>query len=206
MMAAVSFGSRHLYYARILNGSQLMRTKASTMENRENMILAQIRRFNAAVLKFIMTARLRTIGATFLGALGGLSLTVNIIPTAMEYIGIMDDFSARWALGGFAVYSMIIWGIGARSAQKIGSKIYGAIILGSVGCASGLIITGVGIGTDINTLLTGGGVALLYGAVGGMIIGDAFRSAPVDENDPDALTGCVGEMAIFKYFKDNLPK
>lgn len=183
-----------------------MRTEVSTMENRENMILALIRRFNAAVLKFIMTARLRTIGASMLGALAGLSLVANIIPTAMEYNGIMESFSARWALGGFAVYTMIIWGIGARSAQKIGSKLYGAVILGSVGCASGLIVSGVAINTELTTLLTGGGVALLYGAVGGMIIGDAFRSAPVDENDPDALTGCIGEMAIFKYFKDNLPK
>lgn len=175
-----------------------MSAPAGTMENKENMILAFIGRFNAAILKYIMTTKLRTVGATILGALGGLSLTVNIIPTAMEYSGIMESFSARWAIGGFAVYSMIIWGIGARSAQKIGSKKFGAIILGSVGFASGMIITGVGIGTDPITMLTGGGVALLYGAVGGMIIGDAFRSLPVDESDPDAPTGCIGDLGIFK--------
>jgi len=178
-----------------------MHASAKAMENRENMILALIRRFNAAILKYIMTTKLRTIGATLLGALAGLSLTANIIPTAMEYTGTMESFSARWALGGFAVYTMIIWGLGARSAQKIGSKMSGAIILGSVGCASGLIITGVGIGTDLNTLMTGGGVALLYGAVGGMIIGDAFRSPTVDENDPDAPTGCIGDMGIFRNIK-----
>jgi len=178
-----------------------MRVPVGTMENKENMILSFINRFNAAILKYIMTTKLRTVGATILGGLGGLSLTVNIIPTAMEYSGIMESFSARWAIGGFAVYSMIIWGLGARSAQKIGSKKFGAIILGSVGCASGLIITGVGISTDLTTLLTGGGVALLYGAVGGMIIGDAFRNLPVDESDPDASTGCIGDMRIFHYFK-----
>ncbi len=116
----------------------------------------------------------------------------------------MDSFSARWDLGGFAAYSMIIWGIGARSAQKVGSKLFGAIILGSVGLASGLIFAGVGISTQLNVLLTGGGVALLYGAVGGMIIGDAFRSSPVDPNDPDSLKGCVGDLKIFEYFKKQL--
>lgn len=175
-----------------------MSTSADTLENKENMLLALIRRFNAAVLNYIMTTKLRTVGAVILGALAGLSLTANVIPSAMEYNGIMESFSARWALGGFAAYVMIIWGIGARSVQKIGSKKFGAIILGSVGCASGLIITGVGIGTDLNTLLTGGGAALLYGAAGGMIIGDAFRSLPVDENDPNASTGCIGDMGIFK--------
>jgi len=177
---------------------QSMRAETGTMENKENMILAFIGRFNAAILKYIMTTKLRTVGAVILGAIAGLSLTVNIIPTAMEYMGVMENFSARWAIGGFAVYSMIIWGIAARSTQKIGSMKFGAIIMGSVGCASGLIITGVGIGTDLITLMIGGGVSLLYGAAGGMIIGDAFRSPPVDENDPGASTGCIGDMGIFK--------
>lgn len=178
-----------------------MRVTASTMENRENMILAMIRRFNAAVLKYILTTKLRTIGATILGSLAGLSLVSNIIPSAMEYTGAMDSFSARWELGGFAVYSMIIWGLGARSAQKFGDKKLGAIIMGSVGCASALIFTAVGITTEITTLMTAGGVALLYGAFGGLLIADAFRSPPVDENDPDAPTGCIGDMGIFRNFK-----
>ncbi len=127
------------------------------MENRENMILRMTRRLNEAILKFIMTARLRTIGATLLGALAGLSLTATIIPSAMEFTGAMDSFSARWQLGGFAAYSMIIWGLGARSAQKSGDKKMGAIILGSVGLACGLIFTGVGISTEMNVLMTGGG-------------------------------------------------
>ena len=38
------------------------------MENRENMILKMIRRFNAAIMKFIMSSKLRTIGATLLGS------------------------------------------------------------------------------------------------------------------------------------------
>ncbi|MFA7404679.1 MAG: hypothetical protein WC007_11820 [Pelobacteraceae bacterium] len=175
-----------------------MRISADTLENKENMILALIRRVNAAVLKYILTTKLRTIGATILGALGGLSLVANIIPTAMEYTGTMDSFQARWELGGFAVYTMIIWGLGARSIQKIGDKKVGAIILGLVGCASALIVTGVGINTEINTLITAGGAALLYGAFAGLLIADAFRSPPVDENDPDAPTGCIGDLGIFK--------
>lgn len=178
-----------------------MTVPAATMETRENMILALIRRFNAAILNFIMTARLRTIGATLLGALAGLSLTSNIIPQALEFAGVMDSFSARWDLGGFAVYAMIIWGLAGRSAQKSGDKKIGAIILGSVGLASGLIFTAVGIGMQPNLLLTGGGAALIYGAVGGLIIGDALRSPPVDETDPDAPRGTVGEMGMFKFFK-----
>ena len=178
-----------------------MKVPAATLENRDNMILAMIRRFNAATVRFVMGIRLRAIGATLLSSFAGLSLTTNIIPSAMEFTGNMDSFSARWGLGGFAVYSMMAWAVGGWAVQKTGSKMLGAIILGLVGLVTGLLFTGAGIGTQMNLLLIGGGAALLYGAIGGMIIGDALRNPPVDENDPDAPRGRIGDLGLFRYFK-----
>lgn len=149
-----------------------------TMENRGNMVLKIFRAINAAIIKFVMGIKLRSVGATILGGFAGLSLTSTIIPSAMEFTGIMDSFSARWGLGGMAVYSVLLWAIGGRAAQKIGDTKLGAMILGTVGLASGLFFTGYGIGTDVNTLLVGGGSALLYGAIGGMMITEALRNPP----------------------------
>jgi hypothetical protein len=175
-----------------------MNLSASTVESSGNMLVKMIRRFNAAVVHFIMSSKLRAIGATLLGSMAGLSLTTTIIPTALTTMLGMDSFSARWGLGGFAVYSMMAWAVGGWAAQKTGSKILGAIILGLVGLATGLLFTGVGLGSETDLLLTGGGAALLYGAVGGLIIADALRSPPFDANDP--ARGTIGEMAIFRYF------
>lgn len=50
-------------------------------------------------------------------------------------------------------------------------------------------------------LMIGGGSALLYGAIGGMIIGDALRSPPADPNDPYAKIGRIGDLGIFDYFR-----
>jgi hypothetical protein len=50
-------------------------------------------------------------------------------------------------------------------------------------------------------MLAGGGAALLYGAIGGMIIADALRSPPFDPNHPDAPIGRIGDMGLFNYFK-----
>ena len=149
-----------------------MRVSADTMENRENMI----KRLNAGILNFLKRIKLRSVGATLLGAFAGLSLTSNIIPSVLAFAGITDNFSARWALGGYAVYSMMSWGVGGWAVQKTGSKTHGAIILGSVGLLSGLLFTSIGIGTEMTTLLYGSGAAMLYGAIGGMIIGDALRN------------------------------
>lgn len=178
-----------------------MQEPAEIMENRGNMILKIIRGFNDGILKFIMSIRFRSIGATLLSSFAGLSLTTNIIPSAMEFTGNMDSFSARWGLGGYAVYSMMAWAVGGWAVQRTGDKKMGAIILGFVGMVTGLLFTGVGIGTEIKLLLTGGGAALLYGAIGGMIIGDALRNPPVDPDNPDATTGTIGDLGIFRYLK-----
>lgn len=163
-----------------------MQAPADAMENRENMILKMIRRLNAAILKFVMGIRLRPAAAVILGGFAGLSLTANIMPSAMSFTGVMDNYSARWDLGGYAVYSVMAWAVGGWAAQKTGSKKLGAIILGFVGLASGLLFTAAGIGTGINALFTGGGAAMLYGAIGGMIIGDALRDVAKPDLDKDA--------------------
>lgn len=180
-----------------------MHVPADSMENKENMILKMIRKSNEAILNFIMGIKLRRVGATLLGALAGLSLVSNIIPQAMEFTGNMESFSTRWALGGFAVYSMIVWGIGGRAAQKAGDKKLGAVILGSVGLASGMIFSGVGIACDMNTLVTGGCAGMLYGTIGGLIIGDALRDPVSNDINGTGKSGsdAIGDLQLFKYFK-----
>ena len=177
-----------------------MDVAASTMESNGNMIVKMIRRFNAAIIHFIMSIKLRAIGATILGSMAGLSLTTTIIPTALTTMLGMDTYLSRWGLGGFAVYSMMAWAVGGWAAQRSGNNILGAIILGLVGLSTGLLFTAVGLGAETNLLLTGGGAGLLYGTVGGLILADALRSPDVDINDPDASRGTIGEMAIFRYF------
>lgn len=178
-----------------------MHHSATTMESKENMILKTIRSFNARIIKFIMGIRFRSIGAIMLSSFAGLSLTSNIIPSAFSMFGLQDSFSVRWALGGFAVYSMMAWAVGGWAVQRTGDKRLGAMILGIVGLTTGLLFTGVGVGTDLKTMLTGGGAALLYGAIGGMIIADALRSPPYDPEHPDAPMGRIGDMGIFNYYK-----
>ena len=177
-----------------------MQVATSTVESNANMIVKTFQRFNTGIVHFIMSIKLRAVGATIIGSFAGLSLTTTIIPTAMETLVGIDTYAARWELGGFAVYSMMAWAVGGWAVQRSGDKWLGAIILGFVGLVTGALFAGVGIGTNMNVLVAGGGAALLYGAVGGMIIGDALRSRPVDESDPTAPRGRIGDLGIFKYF------
>lgn len=178
-----------------------MPVSAPTLENKAPMTLKTIRSFNTGIVAFIMGIKFRAIGATLLSSFAGLSLTSNIIPSALSMVGIQDSFSVRWALGGFAVYSMMAWAVGGWAAQRTGDKRLGAVILGIVGLSTGLLFTAVGIGTDLKIMLAGGGAALLYGAIGGMIIADALRSPPYDPEHPDAPIGRIGDMGLFNYYK-----
>ena len=178
-----------------------MNVPTNTLVNRENMILKMIRGLNTAVLKFIMGIRFRSIGATVLGGFAGLSLTANVIPSALSMMGKMETFSARWALGEFAVYSIMAWAVGGWAVQRTGDKKLGAIVLGTVGLLSSLLFIVIGIGTDLNILLTGVGAAVLYGAIGGMIIGDALRDPPADPANPDVSKGRIGDLGFFNYLK-----
>ena len=177
LTAAADWGSRRSRDI-LLVKEYCMPVSADALENRETMILKMIRKSNAAILNFVKGIKLRSSAATILGGFAGLSLTANVIPSAVELTGVMDSFSARWGIGGYAVYSVVLWAVGGWAAQRTGSKGLGAITLGSVGLTSGLLFTAAGIGTEINTLLAGGGASLLYGGIGGMIIGDALRNPP----------------------------
>lgn len=178
-----------------------MQVSASTVESSENMIIKMIRRLNAGIIRIIMNIKFRAIGATILGSFAGLSLTTTIIPGALTSLLGLDTFLTRWEIGGFAVYSMMAWGVGGWAAQRTGNKWLGAITLGIVGLVTGLLFTGVGLGTASNLLLIGGGAALLYGAIGGLILADALRNPPVDPNDPDSASrGTIGGLSFFRYF------
>lgn len=181
-----------------------MNAATNVVGNRENMILKAIRTFNAGIVRYIMGIRFRAVGATLLASFAGLSLTTNIIPSSLSMMGLMDSFTARWDLGGYAVYSMMAWAVGGWAVQKTGDKRMGAIVLGTVGLITGLLFTGVGISTALNIMLTGGAAALLYGAIGGMIIGDALRDPIADPNDPYAKIGRIGDLGMFNYFKNDI--
>lgn len=161
-----------------------MDVPVATVENRGNIMIKMIRRFNAGIIKTVMSIKLRAVGATILGGFAGLSLTATILPAALTMMDVTDNFSARWGLGGYAVYSMMLWAVGGWASQRIGYKKFGAIILGTVGLFSGLLFTGMGLGTDLDILLVGGGAGLLYGAIGGMLIADALRNPPEENISP----------------------
>jgi len=134
-----------------------------------------IKRLNNFILATMKKIRLRSVGAVFLGGFAGISFNSTILPTVISSLGFMDEFSARWELGGYAVYSFMFWAVGAWAARKTENPMAGAAILGLVGAASGAVLTIAAFGSETQLLLAGAGGGLVYGGIGGMLIANSLR-------------------------------
>jgi hypothetical protein len=143
-----------------------MNTTAVQAESRGHMI----KRLNNFILTSIKSIRLRSVGAVLLGGCAGLSLNSTILPLVMANLGVLDEFSVRWAVGGYAVYQIMVWAVGGWAARKTANPLLGSVILGFVGLVSGALVTGVAVDAGIKALLAGGAAGLVYGAIGGMLI------------------------------------
>ncbi|HBA87503.1 MAG TPA: hypothetical protein DCZ75_05795 [Geobacter sp.] len=149
-----------------------MNVTADPMPTRENMI----KRFNNFILSSLKKVRLRSVGAVLLGATAGVSFNATVLPTAVSSLGLTDEFSARWALGGYAVYTLMVWAVGAWTARRTGNTALGGAVLGLVGLVSGALLAGAAFGTGLSFLLAGGGSGLIYGGIGGMLIANSLQT------------------------------
>jgi hypothetical protein len=143
-----------------------MNSAAEQMPGRGHMI----KRLNNFILTSLKKVRLRSVGAVLLGGCAGLSLNSTILPLVMSNLGVLDEFSVRWAVGGYAVYIIMVWAVGGWAARKTANPMLGGTILGFVGLVSGALVTGVAVDSGIKALLAGGAAGLVYGSIGGMLI------------------------------------
>lgn len=143
------------------------------------------KRFNQFILAKILGIRLRSVAAVFLGGCAGLSLTTTILPAAIEFMRVSDSFSARLDLAGFAVYAIMLWGVGGWAAKRTGSILGGAVVLGLVGLTSAALFTGMAYGAGTVSFLFCTFVGTVYGAIGGMLIAAALVEPATKGSVPD---------------------
>lgn len=136
--------------------------------------LSMIKDLNRFILSKILGIRLRPTGAVILGGFAGLSLTTTILPAAISILGVIDEFSARLDLAGFAVYSFLAWAVGGWAVQRKGSPQGGAVILGLLGAVSAALFAGLAYGAEKETILLCAAAGLAYGSIGGMLIAIAL--------------------------------
>jgi hypothetical protein len=122
---------------------------------------------------------LRVLVGMVIGFAGGSSLITAIFPFAMGQLLKSVSFDMV-QLFSFAWPVIILWIIGGGLIGWYGGGQTGALIMGLCGAIAGFALTAFALSGSLLLILVGTGVGLVYGAVGGLIIGAAFSNS-VDE-------------------------
>ena len=117
---------------------------------------------------------LRLITGFFFGGFAGLSLTTAIIPLVMSNFFGLYSIDLLLAVRGFAIPLAIVWAFGGAVIGWYGGVRAGGTILGGLGLLSGIILGIFALGGDAAIVAASGLAGLVYGGIGGLILGKAF--------------------------------
>lgn len=113
---------------------------------------------------------IRSFVGALLGLAAGASLTTTIIPTAVSALVGGEHFVIRYLLADYFAHTALVWAVGGWSAARFGAPLPGAVVLGALGMASGFLLALACLGKEPAVLLAAAGGAMVYGAVGGLIV------------------------------------
>ena len=117
---------------------------------------------------------LRMLFGVCIGAFAGISLVTGIVPFVLARLFGINSFQALIAVQGFIIPTVILWAFGGGLVGWQGGSSIGGFILGVCGAITGAIL-GLFAFEGVLAIVTAGFLSgLIYGAVGGLILGYAF--------------------------------
>ncbi len=117
-----------------------------------------------------------------LGGCAGLSFTISVLPVALKLGNIGDQLELTRAVAPLWPWAALLWAAGGLSAVRSGSALLAAVVLGIVGAASGALLVVFGPGAAAGPLAFGVIAGLVYGGLGGLIMGRVLAPPPADES------------------------
>jgi len=106
-----------------------------------------------------------------LGGLSGASLCLSILPLVMQMIGAGAEISVAYRLSPYLIYTALVWAAGGWSVTRTVGPLPGGLTLAIVGLVTGLLLAWFGLGHEARLLAGGAFGGLVYGFLGGLILG-----------------------------------
>jgi hypothetical protein len=125
---------------------------------------------------------LGTLAALFLGGAAGVSLCVSVLPMTLQLRGAGDAGALAFYLSGYVVPSALAWALGGVAVTRVRHLQAAGIIMGLVGVVTGTGLVGLGLAPVLEYLVIGAITGLVYGYLGGLILGRVL-ALPVPRED-----------------------
>jgi hypothetical protein len=117
---------------------------------------------------------LRVALGVILGGCAGLSLTTSILPLLVGSVSGIETFFVRMQVAGYAAHTAILWALGGGATARWGGNKVGTVALGACGLLSGAWLSFFVLRASLPVASAGTLGALVYGVVGGLILGTVF--------------------------------
>lgn len=114
-----------------------------------------------------------------LGCFAGISLTVSVLPVALQFAGFGDRMALTAFLSRLVPLGAFIWTIGGLLIVRVARMRTAAAVLGTLGLVSGPLLAAIGLAPAPRLLLVAAAAGWVYGFIGGLILGRILsRPAP----------------------------
>lgn len=121
----------------------------------------------------------RALFGALVGGMGGVSLTATILPYVIAQFMGRISLEAVVNMRGMALLMALLWAIGGGIVGWLGGERPGGIVLGLCGAVTGLTLALIAAPDNPLVIVLGVAVGLVYGALGGIIMGRVFpKTAP----------------------------
>ncbi len=110
----------------------------------------------------------------FFAGFAGLSFTTAIFPMAMSNIFEMYSIDLMLAVRGYGIPLALVWAVCGILIGRQGGTARGIVILGLCGLVCGAILGAFALAGSLPVIGVAAGTGLLYGGLGGAILGKAL--------------------------------
>ena len=119
-------------------------------------------------------------GAGLIG-IAGVSLISGIFPIMVSQFFGLNSFEVMLTVGSFVIPLALIWAICGSVVGWQGGAYTGLLVVGGCGIVSGFVLGAIAVQGSLLLILVSILSGLIYGGIGGLIVGKAFPR-PVGES------------------------
>ncbi len=132
----------------------------------------------------VRNPHVRYLLAMLLGGCAGLSFTISVLPVVLQMGRIGPQIEMTRVLVPLWPWAALLWAVGGFSAARVTGLLQSAVVLGVVGAVSGPLLVAFGPGAAPVPMAIGAVSGVIYGGLGGLILGRILAPAEPEESAP----------------------